>query len=540
MTKYHVAEVKDNPNSAKRDISFLFSSAYEKAGFNRSDGFMEVISNQVAQIFLVYRTIFNSIFEKLNVTMNGQADSINRIRNFMRPIQIFMRSVTQFFYKRLENIVVGSTYSYHKMRQLVRRSLSGFNMVFHSIEHLRNTLASVPKSPFVSMANRAAGSFGRIESGLGRLCFVDKTPLRLLNGNYINMCNALCGQVLHDGSTVKSKMIFLNTSGDIAYNIPNNGTVIQVSGSHLIYDSFENNQLRKWKHVRDYTLSKVGRNMPTVWYSVSTTTNHLRIGQVLFRDYEEVSNTPSLIFLINLLQLQNLNPTISNNAVFAYSSPHLDHGLSEHTLVKMATGDWRPLGEIQLGDFISDPVMELIKNTVGGINNEQLGNQVCGVIDLHSPSYTKYIWNGIICTGNSKVFEPSLDVWMNIEVSLSAKRILNKNEQPLNKPRLSIPKATDTTTDKTTQVDESQFELDKTVRLTETPYGFRNLLTTTGRFIVYDPVLNREIVWLDFEQVKDPIINEWIADRITDELNYNEIKKANYSSSEPASSISSI
>jgi hypothetical protein len=535
MTKYHVEEVKDNPNSAKRDITFLFSSAYEKAGFSRSNGFMEVISNQVAQIFLVYRTIFNSIFEKLNVTMNGQAESINRIRNFMRPIQIFMRSVTMFFYKRLENIVIGSTYSYHKMRQLVRRSLSGFNMVFHSVEHLRNTLAAVPKSPFVGMANRVAGSFGRIESGLGRLCFVDKTPLKLSNGNYIHMCNVQCGQVLYDGSTVKSKMIFLNTSGDIAYNIPNNGSMIQVSGSHLIYDSFETNKLRKWRHVRDATLSKVSQNMPNVWHSISTTTNYIRIGQILFRDYEEVSNTPSLIFLINLLQLQNLNPSISNNAVFAYSSPHLDHGLSEHTLVKMATGDWKPLGEIQLGDFIADPAMEIIQNiTSWNINDRRQSNQVCGVIDLHEPSYTKYIWNGIICTGNSKVFEPSLDVWMNVEVSLSAKRILNRNEQCLNKPRLSIPKTTDATT---VAPEETPFELDKTTRLTETPYGFRNLLTSTGRFIIYEPVQNREIVWLDFEQVKDPIINEWIADRITDELNYNEIKKANYSSSEPASSI---
>jgi hypothetical protein len=325
-------------------------------------------------------------------------------------------------------------------------------------------------------------------------------------------------------------MVFLNTDGDTTYNIPDNGNVIQVSGSHLIHDTFDANMNRRWKQVRDATLARKSRNAPPVWYSISTSTNTIQIGSILFRDYEEISNSPSISFLVSLLQLQHLNPNIANNAVYAFSSPHLDNGLSEHTLVKMVSGDWKPLSEIQLGDYIADPYHNVPRQTTWNINDidnhSRHTNQVTGVIDLHSHCYTKYIWNGILCTGNSKVYEPTLEAWMNVEVSLSAKRVERRNEVELNR-RIALPLSSDNARE---QGSSDTHEHSKTTVLTETPYGYRNILTSTGVFIIYDPLLNCEVVWLDFEQVKDAITNEWIADRITDELNYNEIKKANYSS----------
>jgi hypothetical protein len=530
LTKYHVAEIKDNPNSAKKDISFLFSSAFEQAGLRRTDSFIGVISSQVAKIFLVYRTMFDSLFGSVSKIMEGQSNSINTIRNSMRPIQMYIRSASSFFYKRLDNIVIGSMYSYHKMRQLIRRSLSGFNLVFHSIEHTRNTLASIPNDPFVRAIGNTAGQFGRIYSGVNRLCFIDKTKCKLDDGSYRYMRDIRCGQRLDNGAIVKSTFTLLNTTNDTTYQVPDNDSVIQVSGSHLIYDKYENNRYRSWKFVRDMRLATKSSYAPSRWYSISTTTNTFQLGSHLFRDYEEVSNMPTMAFLMNLMQLQHLNPTISNNAIYAHPSQHVDHGLSEHTLVKMANGDWKPLSDIQLGDCIADPTCP----NYGDYQYRSNSNMVTGIVELHAPIYTKYMWNGILCTGNSKVYETALGVWMNVEVSLSAKRMNIHSNQP----GLAIPRPSDNNPFNPSQTTVLPSD-GQTVHLRDTQCGLRHMITTSGYMILYDPVLDREVVWLDFEQVKEPIINDWITDRVIDELNYNEIKKSNYSSSASTTTTSS-
>jgi hypothetical protein len=195
----------------------------------------------------------------------------------------------------------------------------------------------------------------------------------------------------------------------------------------------------------------------------------------------------------------------------------------------MANGDWKPLSDIQLGDSIADPTCP----NYGDYRYRTDSNMVTGIVELYTPIYTKYMWNGILCTGNSKVYETTLGVWMNVEVSLSAKRMnIHSNQQGL-----AIPRPSDNNPSNPSHT--TAVPLDgQTVNLQDTQCGLRHVITTSGYMILYDPVLDREVVWLDFEQVKEPIINDWITDRVIDELNYNEIKKGNYSSSASTSTTS--
>jgi hypothetical protein len=91
------------------------------------------------------------------------------------------------------------------------------------------------------------------------------------------------------------------------------------------------------------------------------------------------------------------------------------------------------------------------------------------------------------------VYEPTLDMWLNVELSMNA-RLMEK----LKSNRV----------------------------ITNIDYGFRHLFTTCGAFIVYDPLLNTEVIWRDFQQINNEKTNDWITERILSELNYNEIKKS--------------
>lgn len=488
-TKFYVGEISKNQQEYKKNSGNLISSDTEAAGMSRSGGFVEIITRQANVLFGAYKQVFTSIFSSVAKIGVEQGSAINRMRKFMQPLRIFFRSIVEYFYRKLENIMIGSLYMYHKTRDTVKRSFGTFNLVFHTLEHLVNTLQSVPNSTIIQILIAMEKVFGGIKSASNRLCFIDKTPIQLISGEYVFMRDINPGQRLKDGSIVKTKFYFLNDKSEPVYEIPTGESTsgvltIHASGSHIIYDKYTSG-IDKWKYIKDCRMAKKTAIFPDYFYSISTTNNRIHIGPYTFLDYEEISNNPTLVYLINLLQLQHINKTVSNVPLYAYSSIQLDNGLSEHTMVKMMHGGWKKISEIKLGDYLESPSHRMLGETM-------MLNRVYGVAELHSTIYSKYMWNGILCTGNSKVYESSLDIWMNVEVSMNAKL--------LEKVKPTIP--------------------DSNITM-----NYHNLFTTSGFFIIYDPVLDREILWRDFNQYNDIEVNEWISDRILSELNYNEIKK---------------
>ena len=74
-------------------------------------------------------SIFNIISKIFGVFQN----SINKLRNLLRPIRDFFKAAAKKFYSAISKYVIGAVYSLNKMRNGMRRSLSGFNLVFHTI-----------------------------------------------------------------------------------------------------------------------------------------------------------------------------------------------------------------------------------------------------------------------------------------------------------------------------------------------------------------------------------------------------------------------
>lgn len=487
---FYINEVSQNQQKFKSKPGNLLSGDTEKAGMSRKGGFVEIIVRFADQLFGSYKKVFNSIFGSVSKVAMEQGSALNRMRKFMQPLRIFIKSVVDYFYKKLENIMIGSLYMYHKMRDLILRSFASFNLVFYTLEHLVNTLQSFAHSDIVKLLVGMERFAGGISRGFNRLCFPEKTPIQLISGEYIYIKDALCGQHLKDGSVIKTVFKFVNSSLETLYELPtgdmaNSMTSVYSTGSHIIFDKYENGY-NKWKQVKDFQFARKTTIIPDYLYSISTSNNQIQIGNYTFADYEEISHSPTLIYLINLMQLQSLNRTSQNIPLYTYSSIQLDNGLAGHTLVKMLHGGWKPISEIGINDYLESPSHRAIGETM-------MLNRVIGTAELYSPSYSKYLWNGIMCTGNSKVYEPQLDIWMNVEVSMNAKL---------------------TEKSRSSKYDAAN----KTVR-------YNNLFTTTGCFIVYDPVLNAEVVWRDFTQIQDAATDDWVEERILCELNSNEIKK---------------
>ena len=83
---------------------------------------------------------------KGNKLFGNLGGSINILRNTLSPMRNYFASVAAVYYKHIENFTIGLFYSMHKFRTLMNRTLSGFSLMYHTVEHTKNTLSSVAHS----------------------------------------------------------------------------------------------------------------------------------------------------------------------------------------------------------------------------------------------------------------------------------------------------------------------------------------------------------------------------------------------------------
>ena len=87
------------------------------------------------------------IFDIFNKSFGKLGGSINILRNTLSPMRNYFASVVmQVYYQYIENFTIGLFYSMHKFRTLMNRTLSGFSLMYHTVEHTKNTLSSVGHS----------------------------------------------------------------------------------------------------------------------------------------------------------------------------------------------------------------------------------------------------------------------------------------------------------------------------------------------------------------------------------------------------------
>jgi len=354
--------------------------------------FNGIIYKNIKKIFKPILNIFNFIFELFNGAFSNFQQSINKIRHLTIPIRLFFKKAAETFYKKIESFMIAINYSMHKLRNSMKRSLSGFNMLIHTIMTINISLQSIYNSPVRGIAEKFIDILPWLEKvfGIIGVCFSGDTLIDTINGN-ISIKDLKPGQQLSQDNYVISTIKIINTKD--MYNLNN----IIVSGSHLVLIN------NKWIRVKHCEYSKKIPNFYEPYiYCLNTTKGIIKINDIIFKDFSE-SNNSFINYNVNRIILQELNST--EYIVNSYNPEFLEQGISSNTLININNNNYKRINDIQVGDNI-------YKGTVIAKI----------IIDSNKLDIFNYK-NKYIFSGNVKINE--YDLWINIADSVYSKKILN-------------------------------------------------------------------------------------------------------------------
>jgi len=179
-------------------------------------------------------------------------------------------------------------------------------------------------------------------AGADICCFHPNTVIAMNDGTQKLICQIKIGEQLEDGVIVTSVYEFNGLQTEM---VSIHG--IKVSGNHYIRSA--GRMVRAEQHPAAYSCA----SYPRIW-CLGTNTNTIpvlnQIGIVEeFADYEE-SEEPAVMFRSQEAAERILNGPYSNPGL-----PVADYslGIDPTSLVLMASGQWKPLHEIQIGDALS-------------------------------------------------------------------------------------------------------------------------------------------------------------------------------------------
>ena len=259
--KYFVEELNDDIRKNRTNPLFTMFRSFiggSKTGETSKTGFSSLVIQKVKEVFKPLLKIFTSIFRAYFRMFNEIiGPGIQKIRMIMNPMRIMLRNISEFFYNRVKNAIIGVLYTFHKMRNLMKRSISGFNLLYHTLEHTKNTFQSMLSSPqvkgvvgwmsIVEWIADVAIDLGGGPEGFKNTCFEGNTPLKLENGNYIFIKDVQVGTILDDGSRIIAVQKFINS--DYVFNYED----ILISGKHIVKED------NRWTTVSNSLLAKKNR-----------------------------------------------------------------------------------------------------------------------------------------------------------------------------------------------------------------------------------------------------------------------------------------
>ena len=391
LLKYYIQDIKQNNIDYKNSIGSVFTSSI--AGGSPLSSFSNLIIERFKSLFSLISGIFNGIFGSFGNIIGGQIKALDDIRNYLRPIRNFITDATLFFYKILEKFTMSITYTFHRLRQLMRRSISSFNLIFHSLENMRNLIQSIMNSSITEFLFDSADVLSWVMRSFNKLalCFDGHTLIKLKNNSTKYIKDLQCGDELIDGSIITSTIEFLNNQH--MYSIHSNlyNSDIFVTGSHIIYDHIN----KIWTTVENYELSNKTDYIPDKLYCISTSTHKIHIGEYIFCDYEEINNNPNITHLLNRYILCGLNYNLSaiENDYLCRSTKHMDSGLYKGTLIHMYDKSWKKIEDISIGDKLYDNV------------------NVIGKIKIYAKDHIWYKLDNILFTDATKIYNNDYHFW---------------------------------------------------------------------------------------------------------------------------------
>lgn len=266
-------EVASNMTEYRNNPAYAITS--NLFGQDSNTVFGGIITNLVKNVFGEFIKLLNPIFNIFEKLFSETILSINKIRNSLLPIRYFMSNAAMTFYNEMDKSDRVITYSMNKTRDSMKRTLSGFNLLYHTMEHNKNTLESIVNSPILGLVQKFIGPVNWIASKANKLCFDENTTLYLQNNETVSIMNIRVGDILIDGSVVIAKHKFKNDIPLYLYN------TVYVSGSHIVYDNNSN----KWIKINECGI--ITNYKPEYIYSISTSTSKIQLKYNLYRDYAE-------------------------------------------------------------------------------------------------------------------------------------------------------------------------------------------------------------------------------------------------------------
>ncbi len=402
LAKFYLEEKKKTFREDRQSPGNAFTSGF--LGKNPSEVFNGLVGQKITKIFKTFLSFLTPIFKIFTMIFSSFQNSINKVRTLLRPIRDFFKASAQKFYSAISKYVIGAIYSLNKMRNGMRRSLSGFNLVFHSLEHTRNSLQSLIDSPPVKLAVALVEPIDWImDKGSRLFCFNEELVLEKENLEKVYIANIKVGDVLSDGSTIIAKQTFYKEQPLYKCIAENITYPIYVTGEHKVKNG------NKYIDVKDSNLFILSEKNSSVLYCITTDTGIINIEGILFKDYSESKNK-YLNYTANSLILSKLNNDVES-VKYASEVNELEHGFCGNTLIETAKG-LRSIKEINIGDKLDGD------------------NYVIGTVELLSDHFQFYEYNTLTLTSNIKVSEDG--VWKNIEKSNNAVRVSNKPQKCCN------------------------------------------------------------------------------------------------------------
>ena len=383
-TKNYIKDIDENFNKQRNKPCTMITGPL--TGRSSSNIMQSIMGEKTKGVFKIFSRFLRPIFKLIADIFRLFRKNIDKIRSSLNPIRQYFYNATKIFYDQIEKFTIGILYSVHKMRNTMKRSMSGFHLMLHTLEHTRNNLLSVIRSTPVKLTVKFLSTAEWIYDKAFFLCFDENTLIKLADNTYLKISDISIGDILEDNSSVIAVHKFKNNKFIYNYND------IYVSGDHIVKED------NKWLKVCDSNLSEKISVSPKYLYCLSTTSGIIPINNVIFKDFE--GSTNDLINLsINSLILMKLNnnqlQTVNIND-YAYNNKYLENGFAGNTLIEMNNGTNKRIDEIDIDDIL--------------LNN----NKVLGKVVIDGSKVDFYNDNGIIVTSNTKT-KSDKGVWKNIE-----------------------------------------------------------------------------------------------------------------------------
>jgi hypothetical protein len=410
----YIEAAKENITETRRNPFMIFLGG--SVGLSGVSTFNNIIGEKITAIFKEFLSFLTPIFNMFSGIFKHFQDSINGIRNILSPMRDFFKTSAYIFYNQIQNFTIGIMYSLHKIRDTMKRTLSGFNLLFHTLEHSKNTIQSIVNSPPVDFAFSAIGKVDWLYGKARRFnfCFDGDTMLEMNDGKFKAIKDVVLGDVLKNNNTVIGTQLFINNSRLYDYN------QVLVSGSHLV--SEYENKTCVWRRVDETFSASLTNKTPLLVYCLTTKLKIIQINNIIFRDYSE-SNDKYINMNINKLILEDLNKNTTRD-FSPYPSKIIEHGFHENSLVCLKDGQMKYIKDINMMDKIN------IKDYI----NSSFMNYVIGKVELLPEYFDLYEHNGIIVSSNTKILEKN--IWINVENSKVFNKL--KNNDIENKPNKII------------------------------------------------------------------------------------------------------